>query len=81
MEKIVDEPLLKITAGMAKVIHCLVTVLVPAGSLDHMKLEVLAQALYDQLPADDLESIPLALLLRHLRPNDPPPPVLRLVKG
>lgn len=78
---VVDEPLLRLTAGMLQAMQCLILALESSGSLDRQRLEFLVDGRMGSLPEDDLSSVPLAMLAQFLRPHDPPPPILRLVKG
>ncbi len=80
MEKHVDESVVRITAGLLQTIQCLVVALEATQSLNREALEFAVEARLRALPDDDLTAVPLAMLAQFLRPNDPPPPVLRLVK-
>ena len=80
MEKHIDESVVRITAGVLQTIQCLVLALEATQSLNREALEIAVASRLRALPDDDLTAVPLAMMAQFLRPADPPPPILRLVK-
>ncbi|HNC51237.1 MAG TPA: hypothetical protein PLO14_03210 [Accumulibacter sp.] len=81
MEKSVDESVVKLTAGILHALQLVVVALESSGSIDRQALEYLIDQRLQAMSQSDLEAAPLAMMLQWLRPQDPPSPVLRLVKS
>lgn len=81
MEKSVDESVVKLTAGILHALQLVVVALESSGSIDRQSLEYLIDQRLQAMSQSDLEAAPLAMMLQWLRPQDPPSPVLRLVKS
>ena len=81
MERQIDETTARLIAGTMKTMEAIVTVLLEPKSIDRQKLEALVEHLLGELEDTDAEGVPLALMLRFLRPSEPPRPVLRLIPG
>ncbi|MCX8017075.1 MAG: hypothetical protein N2690_04120 [Rhodocyclaceae bacterium] len=81
MKPEIDESTVRLVGGMIDAMQCLIALLEAQGAI---RRDDLAQAItirLDKMPEDALEAAPLAVLLRWLRPSDPPRPQLRLIHG
>lgn len=79
--KSIDENTVRLTAGMLQTIECLVLALEATGALNRNALAYVIERRLEAFAPDALDSLPLAMLLRFLRPEQPPRPVLRLIEG
>lgn len=77
----IDESTVRLALGMQASIECLVLALEATGSLNREALAYVTERRLESFPEQSLEAVPLALLLRYLRPQDEPKPALRLIYG
>lgn len=81
MNKTIDESTVRLTAGMLQVIECIILALESTGQLNRDALEYAVEHRLKALPDDDLQSLPLAMLMKFLQPDFPQSPVLKLIRG
>lgn len=79
--KTIDPATAELTLGMMNVIECIIVSLESNGSLNRDALVYMAENRLRALPDDELRSLPLALLMKFLRPESPPLPTLKLIPG
>lgn len=73
MNSEINEPTLRLLAGIMDIQKVMASVLIVQGSLDRDALEYGLEVRLRTLPEGSLESGPLLLLLQHLRPDTTPP--------
>lgn len=82
MEKlIIDDVTLRLIHGVLNTMQALVLALqAPSGFSEEIFAEILERRI-DSTPEAGFESFPLAAMLKSLRPDDPPHPILELIQG
>jgi hypothetical protein len=81
MDKSIDEATLRLVTGMLQTMQVMIIALEAPGGFDRRVLAYATESRLNHYPANALESLPLAMMLQFLRPDDPPRPVLRLIQG
>lgn len=82
MEKlIVDESAFRLVNGLLLTMQVMVLSLQAPGGFTENVLAALIEKRLEGFPENALESFPLAMMLKFLRPDEPPRPVLQLIQG
>lgn len=76
----IGEPEARLIAGVVQAMQCLIVALESTQSLNRSALEHVLEARLKAVGDDDLVGVPMAMLWGFLRPQDPPRPVLRLIR-
>lgn len=81
MKNEIDDNTLRLVGGLIDVITSLVMTLEAHGVMDRESLAYIISRRLDEADPDALEAAPMAVLLNWLRPQEPPRPQLRLIRG
>ena len=81
MKKHIEESTVRLTAGILELLQTMTLAMEAQGAIDRPILTYAIETRLAQHTNDELDAVPLAMMLRFLRPESPPHPTLRLIQG
>lgn len=81
MEHELSESTVRLLVGTIEALQVMCAALETAGAIPHGVFAHAFEKRLEQHPGNDLEAAALAMMVRFFRPDEPSPPILRVIEG